>query len=155
MAELVAAVEYAEKVGGVNPFWGWDQDTRRLFREYHSAMNSDKTTPPTEQIQPGAQQEDAIVNQDDADIDAAIAQSDEEPDQTVAEEDDDGSGESAEKHEEAQPVRKQSRWVEYCGMAREQLRETTAKPKQKDVFALSRKWLIEDGWKKPEAGDQQ
>ena len=151
MAELVAAVEYAEKVGGVNPFWGWDQDTRRLFREYHSAMNSDKTTPPTEQIQPEAQQENTIANEDDADIDTALAQSDEEADPAVAEEDGDNNGESAEKHEEVQPVRKKSRWIEYCGMARDQLRETTAKPKQKDVFQLARAWLVEDGWRQPES----
>ena len=149
MAELVAAVEYAEKVGAVNPFWGWDQDTRRLFREYHKAMHSDKATPPTEQIQPGAQQEDAIINQNDDDITNALAQSDDEPDPTVAEEDGDKDGQSAEKHEEVQPVRKKknSRWIEYCGLAREQLRKETGKQKipQSDVFALSRRWIAHSG----------
>ena len=158
MAELVAAVEYAEKVGGVNPYWGWDADTRREFREYHSAMHSGKATPPTEQAQPEAQEEGAIVNQDDEDINGSIAQSDDEPDQAVAEEDGDNNGESAEKHGEVQPARKKktSRWVEYCGMAREQLRKETGKQKipQSDVFALSRKWMCEDGWMQPK-GDQQ
>ena len=47
MAELVAAVDYAEKTGASNPYWSWDQDTRREFREYHSAMHTTATAPTT------------------------------------------------------------------------------------------------------------
>ena len=61
-------------------------------------------------------------------------------------------GEPAVTQEQQPPPqrKKNSKWIEYTQIAREELRNETGKQKvpQKDVFARARAYMIEDNWMK-------
>ena len=140
--DLVDAVNFAKKEGSNNPYWSWDQSRRDEFKSYRAALRA----------QEEEEQKHAYEERDDDDdgddgnnnLDDILASS--SPAEEEEEEDDDDDDK-----EEKDPVPKKAplKWVEYCGYAREALKEGGNKPTQKEVFAKAREWLIEDNWMKP------
>ena len=141
--DLVDAVEYAKEEGSKNPYWTWDQSRRDEFKNYRAALRAQE------------EQQHAIHAEGDEDVDVQdglddiLAEcsppppADDDTTTTTQEDDDDAVV------EEPAPKKAPSKWIEYCGYAREALKEGGGKPTQKEVFAKAREWLIEDRWMKP------
>ena len=142
--DLVDAVEYAKEEGSKNPYWTWDQSRRDEFKSYRAALRAQEH----EQQHAIHEDRDEDVDVQD-DLDDILAEcsppppADDDTTTTTQEDDDDAVV------EEPAPKKAPSKWIEYCGYAREALKEGGGKPTQKEVFAKAREWLIEDKWMKP------
>ena len=152
MADLVAAVEHAETHGSVNPYWSWDADTRREYREFHSAKHAATHTNTTKQRAPvpeATQEEEESTVQSDDEVGTEL----------VAEDKQQGEDDAAEVRTEvepaaaAQPKRqrsaKQQRYQDYLSIARDELKKQD--PSRKTIphgecHAKCKELLTEDGW---------
>jgi hypothetical protein len=148
--DLVAAIEHASAAASSNVYWGWDQQKRGEYKSYHAALNT----------------EPDIGGGDDDDGDDASECEPEVPSENEEEPEEESAtarvdvqeGDTAEpppppppQHQQQPAVRKKnSRWIDYTQIAREELRQSTGRQKvpQKEVFALARKYYVEDGWAK-------
>ena len=142
--DLVDCINYANEVGSSNIYWGWDQQKRDEFKEYRAALNARNITAPP------AADEDGDDG-DTSECDPEVTFEPEEQEQSAAARADVREGDSAETEQKQPAVRKKnSRWIEYTQIAREELRQSTGQAKvgQKEVFALARKYYVEDGWAK-------
>ena len=136
--DLVGAIDYANEVGSSNVYWQWDQSKREEFKQYHSALHARTTAPPTEE------DEDDATSECEPEVQS-------EPEQEQEQEPAEARTElQREAPEQPAARKKNSRWIEYTQIAREELKQSTgqAKVPQKEVFALARKYYVEDGWAK-------
>jgi hypothetical protein len=141
--DLVDAIEFAKQEGSKNVYWSWDQSRRDEFKSYRAALRAQEEQ---QHAIPEEGDEDGD-EQDDDGLDDILAECSPPPpadtDASTQADDDDPAA------EEPAPKKAPSKWIEYCGYAREALKEGGGKPTQKEVFAKAREWLIEDKWMKP------
>ena len=135
--DLVDAVEYAKEEGSKNPYWTWDQARRDEFKSYRAALRAQE------------EQQREEEGDDDHGIDDILAECSPSPHDTAAQPEEEEEEEEQQQQPEPAPKKAPSKWIEYCGYAREALKEGGGKPTQKQVFAKAREWLIEDRWMKP------
>ena len=145
--DLVDCINYANEVGGSNVYWQWDQAKKDEFKQYRVALNARNNTSTVPAID---EEED---NDDTSECDPEIASEPEEEEghESAAARADVQEGDSVETEQQQPAVRKKnSRWIESTQIARSELRQSTGQAKvgQKEVFALARKYYLEDGWAK-------
>ena len=148
--DLVDCINYANEVGSSNVYWQWDQQKRDEFKQYRTAMNARNNT----STAPAIDEEEEDDNGDtssECEPEVAFEPEEEEEQESAAARADVQEGDSAGMEQQQPAVRKKnSRWIEYTQIAREELKQSTGKSKvpQKEVFALARKYYVEDGWAK-------
>ena len=149
MADLVAAVEHAETHGSVNPYWSWDADTRREYREFHSAKHAATHTNTAKQRAPVpapiAEEESTVQSDDEVGTELVAKDKGEDDAAEVRTE--------VEPAAEAQPKRqrsaKQQRYQDYLFIARDELKKEN--PSRKTIphgecHTKCKELLTEDGW---------
>ena len=142
--DLVDAVEYAKEEGSKNPYWTWDQSRRDEFKNHRAALRAQEEQQHAIHAE-GDEDGDEQDGLDDILAECSPPSPADNDTTTTTQEDDDGPA----VEEEPAPKKAPSKWIEYCGYAREALKEGGGKPTQKEVFAKAREWLIEDKWMKP------
>ena len=147
MDDLVNAIDAAE-IHAQNPYWSMDAQTREEYKRYYAARNRPAT--PTPDGADGGDDDECDVGgeeeggDEEGDVDEA------EP-RTEVEEGEAAATAAQQPPAEPQPQRKKnSKWIEYTQIAREEMKQETGKQKipQKDVFARARAYMVEDGWMK-------
>ena len=150
--DLVDCINYANEVGSSNVYWQWDQQKRDEFKQYRTAMNARNNT----STAPAIDEEEEDDNGDtssECEPEVAFEPEEEQEQESAAARTDVQEGGSVEpQQQQQQPAarKKNSRWIEYTQIAREELKQSTGKSKvpQKQVFALARQYYVEDGWAK-------
>jgi hypothetical protein len=146
--DLVECINYANEVGGSNVYWQWDQAKRDEFKQYRAALNARNNTSTAPAID---DEEDDNGDTSECEQEVAFEPEEEQEQERAAARGDVEEGDSAGMEQQQPAVRKKnSRWIEYTQIAREELKQSTGKSKvpQKEVFALARKYYVEDGWAK-------
>lgn len=146
--DLVDCINYANEVGGSNVYWQWDQQKRDEFKAYRAALNARNNTSTVPAID-GDEEDNGDTSECEPEI--ASEPEEEEGHESAAARGDVEEGDSAGMEQQQPAVRKKnSRWIEYTQVAREELKQSSGKSKvpQKEVFALARNYYAEDGWTK-------
>ena len=144
--DLVDCINYANEVGSSNVYWQWDQQKRDEFKQYRTAMNARNNAIAV----PAADEDDGGDTSSECEPEVAFEPEEEQEQEAAEARTDIQEGDSTQQQQQQQPAvrKKNSRWIEYTQIAREELKQSTGKSKvpQKEVFALARQYYEEDGW---------